>query len=455
MHSLRLSIDASHTACSGKSTGIERVVRNLCQHLPILAREAGIDDADVATHIGSHFYSVDAPQRDALDTISRWEANAQQFVPSWIQAGPRWLSRSLRWRKASRWLEPAPSHLGMYKTAHRLTKWGMKRARVLRGGPICPGNEHALILPDAYWAKRDIWPSVARYRQSGSMIVSVVYDLIPLSHPEFVGQKRSDKFRIYLDDLIQHSDVIVAISETVRDDVQRYIRETRPTLPSPELYAFTLGAEMRECSGPVRPEIESLFSASTSHPPYLMVASIDPRKNHVQALDAFEILWHSLPQAKLCFVGRIGKQCADLVRRIQSHPRFGSQLFLISDMTDAELQVAYQGCAAVLLPSVVEGFGLPIVESLWHGKKTLASDTPIHREVGGDACEYFPLHDPQALAQAIQRWEAKRHEPSSVPAQPRRFIPASWNQSARQFLDIVQDAYERRQRPLRTSGLAA
>jgi alpha-1,2-rhamnosyltransferase len=459
---LRITLDASHTACSGKNTGIERVVRNLSQQFASVAREQGIHQTTIATHIGDDFFPVDERQRRAMGTLSRWEANAVNFVPPWIQAGPQFFARTLGTRNTKKWMEPAPSHLGIYKSAHHAYKMATQASRWLRGGALVPSERDVLILPDAYWTKKDIWEAVKRYRDAGAFVASIVYDLIPLTHPEYVGTKRSTKFRGYLDELIGHSDAIVAISKTVRDEVREYI-DHRPAVDASrvQVHAFTLGAELRSCEGAVRENLKRLFSPDDSKTPYLMVASFDPRKNHAQALDAFELLWRDDPSLKLCFAGRAGNACSELIARIQNHPLYQRSLFAIHDMTDAELQYAYRGCSGVLLPSIVEGFGLPIVESLWHGKKTFASDTPIHREVGGTACEYFALHDVVALKSLICRWEQERHQ---VPTErnwtgaqnaSERFLPANWQQSARQLLEVVLECYQRRQQDKKPSRQAA
>jgi alpha-1,2-rhamnosyltransferase len=119
------------------------------------------------------------------------------------------------------------------------------------------------------------------------------------------------------------------------------------------------------------------------------------------------------------------------------------------------LHYAYERCSGVLLPSIVEGFGLPIVESLWHGRTTFASDTPIHREVGGKHCEYFRLHDAEDLADRIMNWELVRRDQTPEShgiLRSERFKPTTWNQSASQLTDIVLDAWESRAKGARAKA---
>lgn len=449
MQSPRITLDASHTASSGKNTGIERVVRNLSTHLPEVAVELGLPTPRTATHIRGHFYPIDAPQRKSFDRLARWESYATDFVPSWVQAIPVGVSRCLPFPKLRKWISPAPSHLGAYKLPHHACQVVTEYSRALRGEPVSPSPHEILIMPDAYWTKRDIWETVAKHRNAGTYVATIIYDLIPLTHPQFVGKKRTIKFRGYLEQVIRHSDIIIAISKTVAEDVKRYIQENMANEPGicTRVESFCLGAEIKQPTGDVRPLVEAIFAPEDSSSPYLMVASFDPRKNHEQALDAFEMLWRDDSKVKLCFAGRAGASCGELLDRIHNHPELNSKLFVFHDMNDAELQVAYQNCSGVLLPSMVEGFGLPIVESLWHGKKTFASDTPIHREVGGDQCEYFELHSPEALARAIHAWEESRCRPETQHCSRMDtgshglMQPFTWEQSASQLIEVVLQNY--------------
>ena len=448
-----ITIDASHTLGSGKNTGIERVVRNLCRELPSVLQERGCPGLQIATHFQNRFLEVDSGLEQSLQFLSTWERNAGEFVPGWIQTIPKWIAASSQSTKLRKWMEPRPSHLGIYKLPHHVVRWGSLTRKVLEGNSIEPSADRILILPDAYWTRRDIWKTVEAHRKAGTMIATVVYDLIPLTHPEYVGKKRSDKFQSYLEQVVRNSDTIIAISKTVRDDVKRYIEaQTDRSALCQDVRAFVLGAELsvpesETTAHSIRPVVKNLFNASSPFPPYLMVASFDPRKNHTQALDAFDLLWQSNPELQICFAGRSGSRCDALMRRIEQHPKLNRGLWVFHDLTDRELHHVYEHCSGVLLPSIVEGFGLPIVESLWHGRKTFASDTPIHREVGGKCCEYFPLHDPMTLSNQIQAWESLRTAGSSkggIHGAADWSKPTTWRQSATQLLDAVLDGFAQR-----------
>ena len=135
-----------------------------------------------------------------------------------------------------------------------------------------------------------------------------------------------------------------------------------------------------------------------------MVSSFDPRKNHTYVLDAFEKLWSDGGKHKLCLIGSVGPHCVELLDRIAHHPLFNKQLFTLHDANDTELSYCYQRSRAVVFPSIVEGFGLPIVEAQMHGKVVFASDTPVHREVGREGCFYTQLDDFTDLVDQLGQW---------------------------------------------------
>ena len=122
-------------------------------------------------------------------------------------------------------------------------------------------------------------------------------------------------------------------------------------------------------------------------------------------LDAFERFWAADGTAPLVVIGRRGWQCEATLRRFTSLATAGKPFTHIGDATDADLQHAYRHGRCLIFPSVAEGFGLPIMEALAQGLPAIASDIPVHREVGGDLATYIPLGNPGHLATLLQSIE--------------------------------------------------
>ena len=122
----------------------------------------------------------------------------------------------------------------------------------------------------------------------------------------------------------------------------------------------------------------------------LMVGTLEPRKGHADILSAFSELWQQGSEERLVLVGRMGWKIEDLRDAIRSHPEHGGKLLWFDDVEDLELERIYQACQGVIIGSHAEGFGLPLIEALGHGKPVLARDLPIFRIHEHGGVRYFP-----------------------------------------------------------------
>jgi alpha-1,2-rhamnosyltransferase len=107
---------------------------------------------------------------------------------------------------------------------------------------------------------------------------------------------------------------------------------------------------------------------------------------------------------------------------------------MFNDASDEELSYCYGHAKMLVFASFVEGFGLPIIESLNNGLPVLASDIPIHREVGEDAIEYFDLNDAGDLANKIQYIEKNK---ISQKVDAKSVKTKTWKESSAELLGKV------------------
>lgn len=175
---------------------------------------------------------------------------------------------------------------------------------------------------------------------------------------------------------------------------------------------------------------ESLRCALTqSTATFLCVGTLEPRKNLDILIDAFEIRWNDGHKDKLILIGREGWLCEELLLRIRRHPERERRLFWFNDVGDTDLALAYRQASALIFPSVVEGFGLPLVEALSQGLPVIASDILVFREIAGNHGRFFPPHDAWALASAIREHSSAT---SNAGASPFRW--PTWEESTRHLL---------------------
>lgn len=416
----RLFLDCSMTAQSTSQAGIQRVVRNVAASGAALAESAGIESRLVVFR--------DGQWRDVPTALDRARdirpSQAAGGVPNSAAGRPAW-PRRFRER--------------LYKSFYpRSLARCMRRLAVNTlgtGDPIPDFQaDDILLLLDGSWLMPER-PHFEAAKRAGTRIGLVVYDLLPINHPQFMLPKARRQFTRWMRRIVPQMDFFLAISQTIRDEFRDWIRDEFPGRPiDPKLVSwFPMGVQLdlARPAGEVRPALRAALDGSAHT--YIKVCTLDPRKNHTAVLDAFERVWRQSPDTRLCFVGREGWMCAQLVRRISDHPRLGKQLFWFQGVTDAELSFCFRHADGSIFASLAEGYGLPIVESLRYELPTFVSDIPVHREVGGDFCAWFDPRRPESLAQLVQEHLSCGGFLSRRP--PTEYRPTTWDEATRVMID--------------------
>jgi glycosyltransferase involved in cell wall biosynthesis len=166
----------------------------------------------------------------------------------------------------------------------------------------------------------------------------------------------------------------------------------------------------------------------------LMVSTIEPRKNHLALLSAWEQLRnHGFPNLRLVFVGALGWDHKSIVEKLQPWLQQGG-LHVLEDVPADELRLLYRHAEATVCPSFGEGFDFSGVEAMRCGSIVAASDIPVHRDIYADAAEYFTPYAVDEMArvlaamlgdEAASRRDALRRRGAEVAARylPEKLLP--------------------------------
>jgi glycosyltransferase involved in cell wall biosynthesis len=294
-----------------------------------------------------------------------------------------------------------------------------------------PGD-HLLML-DSSWARyTDFAPVFALARNARVPITTAVFDLLPVTLPPGnIVPGGKEWFETWLRTTIEASDGIVCISKAVADDLIAYITQHNLVRSGLKIGYWHLGANIgatSECAmdSPVR---------RVPKPYALMVGTIEPRKNHALALDAFERLWQQGSDLSLVIAGRPGWMVEALLDRLRHHELRNKKFFFFEGVADKEMAYLYSNAAALLFVSKGEGFGLPLVEASQYGTPIVCSDIPTFREIAGQHATYVQIKDAAQLAAEIADWWRRMAagEVLSSGDMPR----LSWEQSAEALMDVV------------------
>ncbi|WP_454564052.1 glycosyltransferase family 4 protein [Pseudomonas sp. AIG] len=397
------------------NSGIQRVVRNVIKQLPASAK--GIECLPVVVLNGELYRvlqlaSLDTPFFNRLETFGgRLERLAHRFW-QWHQRRDAQLASKLARRIL--YVGYRLTIFGAFGLPIRLIRRINRTQLLKRCSPLQhrPGDQ--LVLLDSSWHS-DFFAHVERLKRDGVGMIAVIYDLIPLTHPQFYDTRLVEVFSEWFDWITRTADGYMAISATVRDQVREELQRRIGAEQTDQRWFdfFHLGSELdlHNAEATIEPRLKQLFT--TTDPVYLMVSTIEPRKNHAYLLDAFERAWATGSTARLCFAGRVGWKCDALLARVHNHPELNQRLFMFNDLSDTSLEHAYAHASALVFPSFVEGFGLPLVEAMQRGLPAMGSDIAVFREIGGEFMAYFDLQDPQSLADLINGFQRSGQFPAA------------------------------------------
>ena len=354
-------LDTSAAAQSPASHGVPRVTRRLYEAL----RQFG----PVAPLVWSRRHHTFCP----LST-SEWRFLEQPFAQ---HSGPLLNPRAMRRRPR-----------------YAFERWLHQRRTALPFDQLCqPGN--TLLMPDPCDDDRVAW--IQRAANDGRLrMMAIFHDAIPYLRPDLTPWFRLTGYEDYLRCLSRFH-TVVSCSEESRDALIGIWRRLG-CAPAPvivEPWPTDLGP--RGQSDPMR----------FDRPRVLYVSSLDPRKNHLMLFAACERLWSEGSHFELELIGRqlpdssVSKPVIEAIRRLQ---RGGRPVQWQGHVSDDALVAAYQQCSFTVYPSLIEGFGLPIHESLWFGRPCVCGTNGALGEVSaGGGCLACDQTQVDSLADAMRR----------------------------------------------------
>jgi glycosyltransferase involved in cell wall biosynthesis len=351
--------------------------------------------------------------------------------------------RAARTQVPGRWREVARRQADALAALGRLLR--VIGGLVVRKGPTPPGQDvfaAAVRRGDKLLALGSPWIAgyAARVQAAiethGVRFGAMIADIVPLRHPEWCHHSLAAAFRAWFSGTVPLAEFLFAISRATADDVTRYAAEQgmrlrNPVRPVPMGTGFTPPASTARARAGLRKLPEPGSYA-------LFVSTLEPRKNHELLFRVWQFLLRERKREdvpKLVFAGRVGWMVAGLMEQMRATHFLDGHIILVNGPDDAELEALYRGCLFTLFPAWMEGWGLPVTESLMLGKPCIASCTTSLPEAGGTLARYFDpenLHDAmRVIGDAIADREGLRAWEAQV---RREFRPVPWSETARAIL---------------------
>jgi glycosyltransferase involved in cell wall biosynthesis len=264
---------------------------------------------------------------------------------------------------------------------------------------VHPGAQDVLFVCGLSWDVLN-WPRIAEMRQElGLRIVGVMYDLIPIKHPEFVGGPQPVLQNCFLH-MVDNCDLIFCISACTEVDFKEFVSDNgRPPVPTEIIY---LGANVPSLPSPDSIPDEALRARLARGRFALAVGTFEIRKNYGLLVDLWEdLLTDPDFDLDLVIVGMPGWLVEDTVKRLEALPAFGTRIHWFKGLSDSGLSWLYETCHVFLFPSLYEGWGLPVAEALLHKSPTIASSRGATPEAAFGQALILDPDDKAAWRQAL------------------------------------------------------
>ncbi|WP_395243735.1 glycosyltransferase family 4 protein [Agromyces sp. MMS24-K17] len=256
---------------------------------------------------------------------------------------------------------------------------------------------------------------------SGNRVGFVVHDMIPVVSGDMVDRAESDRFVEFMS-VVKHADRLAGVSRSAASEFEGFVGSlSSQGLVGPDVVAVPLPVD-----APILHERAGDEVADSELPLIVCVGSEEPRKNHDAVLFAAEALWRTGHRFRLRFIGGgSAHHTGRFDRRIAALRRKGRRFEALRNVDDRVLVESYREAAFTVFPSLHEGFGLPVGESLAFGVPVITSDFGSTAEIAADGgCLLVDPRDDLALMRAMRTLltdhERLRELRAQAAARPRR-----------------------------------
>jgi glycosyltransferase involved in cell wall biosynthesis len=340
-----------------------------------------------------------------------------------------------------------PNEAGHSNTSSHLTK-------VLTPPSMIFGDGDVYLSVGADWDDNDLRQLNECKSAVRLKVVGMCYDTIPIKFPHLTRQETAKSFPQYLRDLARVCDHVMCISACTERDFRDFVRSKGMPIPPTSIVLLGSNSVRADGRGPAAPysnegrltpsipaEVSAVVADAAKAPYLLFVSTIERRKNHESLYKVWvRLIGADYDVPNLVCVGMRGWGVNDFLTDVSGDPRIKDRIRLLHNVSDIELAFLYRACLFTVYPSLYEGWGLPVVESLAFGKFCLCSNAGSLPEAGGNFVEYLDPWDIVAWADRVRYFT---EHPEQLEMRNRRiemlFKPHSWQSTSQSILEMAKE----------------
>lgn len=272
-------------------------------------------------------------------------------------------------------------------------------------------------------------------KKQGARIVAHIYDIISITHPQYCLERGVYNFMDYIGAHLQYADEMIVNAQATVEELSKLAVKAGINLPV--CHVVPLGANFGAQKEIEDTEVsKQLVELANDRPYLLMVGTLEPRKNNKLLLDAYDNGLKGLGY-NIILAGYMGWNMDAFAERLKEHPDLNKRIYHFEGLGDKEIAYLYQHAKFLVFCSYMEGFGLPIIESIMRGTPVIAADVAVLREVGGEYCVWFEQDNAQALCDCVRNYTEDEERYAEIKNSIKQYQAVGWDESFRQINDCL------------------
>lgn len=308
-------------------------------------------------------------------------------------------------------------------------------------------EDAVLLVLGGAWIRNEnyIQCLVNTKRDNNLMLAAFVHDVIQSKFKQWFPDKVGEEFAANCHLLVEAADHMIVNSQCTLQDLREFCLEQE--LVPPPIDTVRFGDQIDNPADPLQePQFDRLLPILKGKPFILCVSAIDIRKNHIQLYNIWErmLAEYGDKTPHLIMVGSKGWSIDPFLQMVSRNKSIQQVFHVMNGINDASLDWLYRNCLFTVYPSLYEGWGLPVAESLNYGKICVAARAGSVPEIAPSFTDLLDPMDFPSWYRTIVGYAFNRSSRVAREATISKYKPVSWQASAETLLDLLQNLGSRR-----------